>query len=76
MPDVLTVGFCAEDVKLGPDQLYVTPEVDELPVSVTEVLVHVSFPPLPVAPGKVTFCETIAVSVDTQPFTGLVTVKV
>jgi hypothetical protein len=34
VPATLTVGFCCEEVKLpGPDQLYVTPLVDEFAVS-------------------------------------------
>ena len=76
-PALLTVGFCKVEIKLlGPLQLLVTPDVDELPARVTEVLAQVIVPPDAVAPGKIISCETIAVSVDIQPLTGLVTVKV
>jgi hypothetical protein len=54
----------------------VTPEVAELPASVTDVAVQVSAPPVAVAPGFVVFSVTVTVAVEVQPFTGFVTVKV
>jgi hypothetical protein len=46
---------------LGPDKLYITPEVEELPESETDVLEQVIGPLKPaVAPGTVVFWVTIA----------------
>lgn len=77
-PAVPIDGFCEVDVKLlGPVQLYVTPEVLELPESVTEVAVQLNGPLLEaVAPGAVVFAFTVAVAVEIHPLEGLVTVSV
>jgi hypothetical protein len=47
----------------------------ELPVNVTDVFVQVILPPIPEEPGAVVFDATMAVAVETQPLTGLATVK-
>ena len=52
----------------GPLQLYVTPEVKELPLSVTDVAAQVSVPPTAEAPGAVVFSETVADAVLVHPF--------
>jgi hypothetical protein len=73
---VLTDGFCAVDVKLpGPVQAYVTPEVDELPASVTVVAAQVIVPPVADAPGAVLLVVTVAVADELQPLAGFLTVK-
>jgi hypothetical protein len=66
VPDVEISGFCNDDVKFpGPFQLYVTPDVLELPASVTEVLVQVRGPLTPAvavifeAPAADTFTLSI-----------------
>ena len=61
----------------GPVQLYATPEVGELPESVTDDIVQVSGP-LTIAeiPGSEIFCITSVVSFATHPFSGFVTVNV
>ena len=77
VPVALTVGFCEVEVNpLGPVQLYVTPEVTELPERVSEFLVQVREPPVAVAPGAAAFWGTDAIAVEIQPLTGLVTVRV
>ena len=60
----------------GPDQLKLTPAVGDVPVKVTVVTLHVNIPETEaLAPGGVMSCSTVTESEDTQPFTGLVTVK-
>ncbi len=62
---------------MGPDQLYVTPEVEELPESVTDVVEQVIGPlTLDEAPGAVIFWVTVVVTVEVQPLLGLETVNV
>jgi hypothetical protein len=69
VPTADALGFCDVDEKLlGPDQLYVTPEVEELPESVTDVTEHVIGPlTLAVAPGAVIFWVTVVFTVEVQP---------
>ena len=44
VPAAVTVGFCVAFANPpGPDQLYVAPEVVELPPRFTDVAVHVKF---------------------------------
>ena len=54
-----------------------TPDVPELPESVTVPVVQVIGPlTLALAPGVVIFCDTATEAVDVHPLTGFVTVKV
>ena len=69
VPDVLTLGFAVvspETIPV-PDQLKVAPAVDELADSTTDVVVHVSVPPVALAPGDEMFWLTSAVAVLVQP---------
>jgi hypothetical protein len=64
---------------LGPDQAYVTPEVVELPVSVTLVVLQDSLSETlaDTPPGTFVFWVTAGAEVDVkQPLDGLVTVTV
>ena len=77
MPAELTVGFSVvppetipRPAQLKPVPLVVAAE------STTEVVVHVSVPPVALAPGGVTVELTRAVAVLVQPFAELVTVIV
>ena len=61
----------------GPAQEKVTPPVDEDPVRILVVFVHVKTCAAPAfAFGGVIFCVTLTVAVAVQPFAGLVTVNV
>lgn len=55
VPVALTRGFAVvlPEMIPGPAQLKVAPPVDELAESVTDVVVHVSVPPVALAPGGV-----------------------
>lgn len=61
----------------GPTQLYVTPAVDDEPLSVEVRTVQVRLPlALALAPGKLTLWFTTTDAVAEHVFTGLVTVTV
>ena len=59
-----------------PDQLKVTPPVEELAERITDVVVQVSVPPVALAPGAVLFKFTDAIAVLVQPPAEFVTVTV
>jgi hypothetical protein len=72
-------GAATTEVKLfGPLQLYVTPDVAELPVKVTLVLVQVIGPSLTavILAGAVVFKVTGVLAEAVQPLDGSVTVTV
>jgi hypothetical protein len=77
-PGALTEGVAeVEEKPPGPLQLKVAPGVEDEPLSVTEVVVHVSVLSAPASTfGAVMFCATSTVSVAVQPPLGLVTVNV
>jgi hypothetical protein len=77
VPVELTVGLAVDppDMIPGPDHLKLVP--DAVPAErMTEVAVHVSVPPVALAPGGVVFVFTAAVAVLVQPFAELVIVTV
>ncbi len=56
VPAALTTGFCTvEENEFGPDQLKVTPAVDELALSCAVESWHVIVSPVAVTPGSVLF---------------------
>jgi hypothetical protein len=77
VPLALADGFAVfpPEIIAGPAQLNPVPLVVAAE-STTEVVVHVSVPPIALAPGAVVFSLTSAVSVLVQPFAELVTVTV
>ena len=76
-PVLLTVGFCEPDVKPpGPVHANVTPEVVDAPEIVVLLDAQVIMPPVAEALGAAKSPFTVAVAVEVQLFTGLVTVSV
>jgi hypothetical protein len=79
-PCEATVTVMPVAVKLlGPDQLYVAPAVEELPVRSALGLEQVRVATLGLiatVAGGVTFCVIVVVAVELQPVVGSVTVKV
>jgi hypothetical protein len=77
VPDVLTLGFAVVPPETipSPDQLKLTPGVDEVADNTTDVVVQISVPPVALAPG-VPLASTEAVAVLVQPFAEFVTVTV
>jgi hypothetical protein len=77
VPVALTVGLAVDPPETipGPAQLKLVPTV-VAPESVTAVVVHVSVPPVALAPGGVALELTDANAVLVQPFAELVTVTV
>lgn len=52
------------------------PEVEELPLSATEVLLQVKVPPVAIAPGTEVFIGTTVEAVEEHPLVGFLTVKI
>ena len=77
MPDALTKGVADDppETMPGPAQLKLVPEVVAAEME-TVVVVHVSVPPVALAPGGVTFASTPAVAVLVQPLAEFVVVTV
>jgi len=77
VPVALTLGFgvVSPETIPGPDQLNVVPYVGAADKT-TEVVVHVSVPPVALAPGGVLLRLTYAVAVLVQPVAASVTVTV
>ena len=77
VPDELTVGFAdvPPETIPGPAQLKPVPVV-VAPDRTTDVVVHVRFPPVALAPGAVVLALTAAVAVLVQPLAELETVTV
>jgi len=53
VPEQLTVGFAVvlPEIMHGPDQLKLTPAVEELALMIIDVVVQVNCPPVALAPG-------------------------
>jgi hypothetical protein len=77
VPDALTTGFAVvlPETIAGPDQLNSVPP-DVATERTTDVVVHVSVPPVAVAPGGVVVSLTSAVAVLVHPLAEFVTVTV
>ena len=77
MPDALTNGVAElpPETIPGPAQLKLVPDVVAADSEI-DVVVHVSVPPVALAPGGVVFASTGAVAVLVQPLAEFVTVTV
>jgi hypothetical protein len=78
VPETPTVLFCVEEVNPpGPLQLYVAPEVEELPFTETVLVIQVKVPVVDeLAFGWVVLVVTVVSATLVHPLPGSVTVKV